>query len=332
MARSRRETDWRTLIRRVRSSKFTPIVSDRVFHPGPNTLREEWAEEIDYPYPVDNQVSLARLAQYLSATSRDELAAKEDFLEFSKRYLLEVVRREYPEQSAFLDTVEDELYDITYSEAADRLDYPRYDDETDNPLRILAELPLPIFITTSYYDFIEVALREAGKAPRTEICYWSDELLDDVPSVFEDEPDYRPDPDSPLVYHVNGLDKYPSSLVLTEDDYLDFLVKVSRDMDVVPRRVAQAMVDSSLLLLGYQLDDPNFRVLFRGLIKSKRASRRRLSLSIQLAPKGDSEEIIDERDAQEYLERYFDKANFDVYWGETQGFVQELWEHWEAQP
>jgi hypothetical protein len=330
MAGSEQQIDWRTLIRRIKSYKFTPIVSDRVFFPGPNQVIPDWAEEIDFPYALGPHVTLAQLSQYVAATSRDELSAKEDFLEFSKKYLLKEVREAYPEKNVFLDTVEDELYDITFSEMASRLDYPAYEDEMDNPLRILAELPLPIFVTTSYYDFIEVALRAAGKEPRTEICYWNDELLEDVPSIFEEDADYQPEVDTPLVYHINGIDTHPASLVLTEDDYLDFLVKISRDIDVVPRRVAQAMVDSSLLLLGYRLDDWSFKVLFRGLIKSKRASRRRLSISIQMTPPGDPDSIVSKRDAEDYLKQYFDKVNFDVFWGEPHEFVRELWQQWEG--
>ena len=109
---------------------------------------------------------------------------------------------------------------------------------------------------------------------------------------------------------------------------LDFLVKVSLDTEAVPKRVAQALADSSLLLLGYQLYDWDFRVIFRGLIAAKRASRRLLSMSIQLTP--DQVGIRDFEEAQNYLEQYFDKANFDIYWGDTRSFTRELWEQWEG--
>jgi hypothetical protein len=33
-------------------------------------------------------------------------------------------------------------------------------------------------------------------------------------------------------------------------------------------------------------------------------------------------------EAEEYLEKYFDKANFKVYWGQTEEFTRELWENW----
>jgi hypothetical protein len=323
--------DWRTIIRRIKSGKLTPIISDRIYFPGSNTLIRDWAGEIEYPYPVGRNTTIPQLAQFLSATSRDDLTAKEDFLDFSKQYLLKTVRENAtPEQENFLDTLEDELYDISYSQAAERANFPKYEEESENPLRILAELPIPIYITTSYYNFLEKALKEAGKEPRTEICYWYDEL-DDVPSIFENDPDFQPSSEEPLVFHLQGLDEYASSLVLTEDDYLDLLVKVSEDIEAIPRRVAQALVDSSLCLLGFRLDDWNFKVIFRGLIKSKRDSRRRLSLSIQFQPsKTIKEEDVDPKDIENYLERYFDKANFDIYWGDALNFLQELWQNWES--
>ena len=40
---------------------------------------------------------------------------------------------------------------------------------------------------------------------------------------------FRPEPMKPVVFHLHGWLGIPESLVLTEDDYLDFLVAVSRD-------------------------------------------------------------------------------------------------------
>lgn len=328
----RHEIDWRTVMRRIKADKFTPIISDRVFFPGDNEVIPTWAKEISFPYPLTTEISLAQLAQYLCINSRDHLTAKEDFLDFSKQYTLAKIKKDRALESGdFLDTLEDELFDITFSQLATRLDFPKFENELDNPLRILAELPLSIYITTSYYDFLETSLKAAGKNPVTEICYWNDDLVDDVPSVFATEPDYQPSIARPLVYHLNGLDAYPSSLVISEDDYLDFLVKVAEDMDAVPRRVMQAFADSTLLLLGYHLNDWNFKTLFRGLINTRRASRRLLSLSIQMVPPDlytSPEEMLGR--IQEYLGRYFDKANFDVYWGTPQGFTQELWAQWQG--
>ncbi len=150
----------------------------------------------------------------------------------------------------------------------------------------------------------------------------------DAPSVFKEDIEYKPSVEEPLVYHIHGLDAYPCSLVLTEDDYLDYLFNVAQDPETIPKRVAVALADSSLMLLGYHLQDWDFKVIFRGLIASRRSSRRLMSLSIQLTP--DPQGVENLADAQEYLERYFEGANFEIYWGDVQSFMKELWEHWEG--
>jgi hypothetical protein len=54
--------------------------------------------------------------------------------------------------------------------------------------------------------------------------------------VFDEN--HRPSPTEPLVYHLHGFDQVPPSLVLSEDDYLEFLVAIPRDkgrnIDIIP--------------------------------------------------------------------------------------------------
>jgi hypothetical protein len=411
-------TDWRSVVRRVADGKVTPIVSDRVCStllPGQNGLIQAWADDIGYP--MISSFSVTRLAQYLCTVS-DELAAKEEFLSFSKRFLMK--------SSGKVNGIgRNELRAMSLSRLAHDLDQLPFIPGSSHPAYVLANLPLPIYITTSYYTFLEEALLAAGKAPRTEICYWRDELRattptgdggglnplgriretvaerfneeelrtlcydldvdyeslaavgkggkarellayldryqrldelltlvkqqrpdidwaslsatsgaasgvsgDGIPSVFDLDRNYEPTWQEPLVYHLHGVESAPSSLVLTEDDHLDFLVKISWDNSAIPALIAEALADSSLLLLGYQLQDWDFRVLFRGLINSKRGSRRLLSLAIQLSLKHGQDEVGSMEEAEEYLEKYFDKANFKIYWGETQEFTDELWANW----
>ncbi|MDT8307302.1 MAG: SIR2 family protein [Anaerolineae bacterium] len=411
-------TDWRAIVRRIADGKVTPFISDRASSahlPGQNGLIQAWADDI--AYPMVSSFSITRLAQYLSTVS-DDLAAKEEYLSFAKRYLVRAV----PEKANGFGR--SELLRTNLSQLAVALDLLAFAKEPTNPLYVLANLPLPIYITTSYYTFLEEALRTAGKAPRTELCYWRDELratptngsgsganpfarvreivadrfdeeelrtlcydldvdydslaavgkggkarelvayLDryqrveelvalgqrqrpdidwsmsapdaavadygtgGVPSVFELDRNYEPTAEEPLVYHLHGMESVPASLVLTEDDYLDFLVKVSWDNTVIPPRIGEALADSSLLLLGYGLQDWDFRVLFRGLINRKRSSRRLLSVAIQLSLEHEPAEIRSMDEAEEYLEKYFDKANFKIYWGQSEEFTGELWANW----
>jgi hypothetical protein len=324
------EFDWRTIIRRIKAGKCTPVISyqaSSTHFTKQDQVVESWAKELEYP--MADPDNLRRVAQYAAIISPDILSAKEKYLDFLKERLLNKAKDQPAAgQTAFLESLEDELYDLPFSTVATRLGYPKYEDELENPLRILAELPLPIYLTTHYCTFVEDALKAAGKEPRTEICFWHEDLEDDVESVFEADPDYEPSEAEPLVYHVHGLDEYPSSLVLTEDDYLDFLVNISQDVEAIPRRVAQALADSSLMLLGYQLQEWDFRVIFKGLITSKRAKRRLVSVTIQLTP--EEQEMKDIAQAREYLVRYFAHFNFEIFWGDTQQFIQELWEQWQS--
>ena len=53
-------------------------------------------------------------------------------------------------------------------------------------------------------------------------------------SVFESEPGFVPTVERPLVYHVFGQLDVPESLVITEDDYDDFLVGITENRALIP--------------------------------------------------------------------------------------------------
>ena len=59
------------------------------------------------------------------------------------------------------------------------------------PRSVLADLPIPIYVTTNYDDFMVQALRRAGKKPHQEICRWNDSF-DDTPSVFDADAGFVP--------------------------------------------------------------------------------------------------------------------------------------------
>lgn len=89
------------------------------------------------------------------------------------------------------------------------------------------------------------------------------ELVDavDLPSAFEYDPDYEPTPEAPMVYHLFGSDQEIDSLVLTEDNHLDFLVRTAAEMERIPNYIWAALSNSALIFSGYGLDDWGFRVI-----------------------------------------------------------------------
>ena len=58
-----------------------------------------------------------------------------------------------------------------------------------NPFRLLAEMPLPIYITTSHHQFLEYALAQTqNKRPVSEIFYWGDHLDKHSVSLRQEHP------------------------------------------------------------------------------------------------------------------------------------------------
>jgi hypothetical protein len=230
----------------------------------------------------------------------------------------------------------------TFSELADRLGYPRYDSTQQNPFRLLAELPLSLYLTTSHHNFLEVALsRNSRQAqPVSEIYQWR-EGLEHIPSIFDTEPDYEPSPKRPLVYHWYGLDSYPESLVLTEDDYFDFLVNITHAASEVrtsvyadsshkllQRQIPSAVINAfstRLIMIGYEVYSWEFRVLLKGLIQPKSRNWLEKGFSMQVEPATQLQQVDQYRRIKEYLIKYFNQSNFNIYWGLPQQCALDLW-------
>ena len=204
--------------------------------------------------------------------------------------------------------------------------------QPDEPHGVLAGLPLPIYITTNYDSFMAEALKSRNKDVRREFCRWNN-----YPEVVEEKQvlggAYKPTPAAPLVYHLHGHTEIAQSMVLTEGDYLDFLIRLSAKKKLLPPAVRKALAGTALLFVGYRLADWNFRVILRGLIGSLGASLGYPGISVQLPPDDIAAPSVEK--AQEYLDKYLDQIHeikVRIYWGKARSFMQELRSRWEARP
>jgi SIR2-like domain len=291
-------------------------------------LAEEWANFIEYPMPdVHN---LARVAQYFLVEQKDSIQARAKYVEFLKTLLLAIAQDD-EEYGDLVSKLKMQIQEQDFSEIVRQLDYPRFLHSAEDPLRLLARLPLPVYITTSYYDFLERALDAEGKNPRTQVCFWSGRGFSARPEHHQD-PDYKPTPAKPVVYHLFGLEDYPQTLVLSEDDFMNFLISVVEDTNtqnpIVPLKLRQALAESPLLLLGYQLRDWDFRVLFRFILRFRKEELSPRGMVIQL--KQDRKRIGTIEKALQYLSNYLDKKQFDVEWTDTETFIRRLWDEWNS--
>jgi hypothetical protein len=264
-------------------------------------------------YPLEDLYELARI--YTFEDSSYQLARLAQFLEI-----------ENPE--------EDEMYPKTLlSKMIKGMEsYNIFPFETRFTYDVLADLDLPVYLTTNYDRFLEEALSNKRKKPESDFFRWSNQVMNHVKffkvsSVF-DKPQYKPTEEKPLVYHILGDINTPQSMVLTEKDYFDFVVNTNKregDRDMYPPILRTELGSSSLLFIGYTLDDINFRTIFQGFLTflDSLGKSRKLSIAVQLPPqiskKGQTR-------MQKYLEKYTRNMfpNVHIFWGDTFEFVTEL--------
>ena len=294
MANTLSDRDWENLMRRIKDKKCTPFIGAGACAgtlPLGSEIARKWAD--NYKYPLTDNWDLARVAQFM-AVDQDDMFPKENI------------------QRQFRDIAPPDF------------------TKPDEPHALLADLNLPIYITTNYDSFMYSALKHRERDPKRELCRWNRFVEMEETSVFQ--AGYTPTAANPLVYHLHGHYDLPQSLVLTEDDYLDFLVHLSSDQALLPPAIRTALAGTSLLFIGYSLSDWNFRVLFRGLVGSLGASLGYTGVAVQLAPNIIDDSANGQTRAQHYLDTYFEKIQkikVRVYWGDIKEFTSELRQRWE---
>jgi CHAT domain/SIR2-like domain len=308
------ETDqrWRTLTQRIRDQQCTPVLgpglADDILAPRAEIARS-YADLWQMPIPDDRRGDLTTVAQYL----RIRVAALQPADELAS-YLLRAFRDRYRGQIP-----DEQLAAATPEELVRSIGEWRRARDDDDPFEVVASLDLPIYVTTSWTTLLEDALTAAGREPLVRRFDW---FLEREEAEVEDVGE--PTVERPLVYHLFGTLDEPDSLVLSEDDYFNWLAAwIRRRKAILPGTVGKALTRRSLLFLGYRLDDWDFRILFHG-IKNFGGSgqlRKRPHVGVQLNP---HTSMIEPESAQEYLESYFGEDKVNIYWGDPRAFLDKL--------
>jgi hypothetical protein len=288
-----RNFKWKSLLRRIEEGKVTPFLGAGAcagFLPLGRDVARTWAEDTEWPYPFDNSDDLVGVAQYL-AVMADPMEPKERIVE-----MLE--------------------------------DAPEPSEDVDPIHSALAELPLPLYMTTNYDGFMMRALKRKYRNPRQEFCRWNSYLQN--PKSLCDAPDFVLDRDKPMVFHLHGTVTQPRSIVISEDDYVEFLVR-SREDWILPAAIKNAFTDTVLMFIGYRMADWNFRVLFQTLQQQLSLNVAGVDhISVQLEPDGKNFTAEKKKAAQAYFEKHFNQKRIQIYWGDARQFMQELVEQWRA--
>lgn len=317
---------WRALLTSIHQGRCTPILGPDLTESLFGSRREiarRLAERHRFPMAAHSREDLPQVTQYLAVDQDPNF-----LLTALPRNLYDELQRRFDLPAELTDVVIEELPPDELMGFLDRLmcaavTKQRQQPDRVEPYQVLAGLPLPVYITTSWNNLLAEALVAAGKEPKVAICRWY-EGAESLPDVYDENRGYVPSEREPLVYHLYGHISDLDSLVVTEDDYFDYLIGITKNKDLIPEDVRSSLVNSALLFLGFRLDDWNSRILFRSLMSSEGRGRRRrfANVAAQILP--DEDRIEEPERVRRYLDEYFEDANITIYWGSVDDFVRDL--------
>jgi hypothetical protein len=151
-------------------------------------------------------------------------------------------------------------------------------------LHMLAGLPFRFIITTNYDHLFDLALRQAktidGQA-KDPIVKIYDPDLQRVPEMVPLDPSER----RPVLLKLHGDIDRPESIVVTEEDYLVFIHKMSDQHHHPIHDNLRCRINNwPVLFIGYSLKDYNLRLLFRTLRWHVDGANFPLSFSVDPTP------------------------------------------------
>ena len=222
----------------IRQKKCILFLGAGVHVPPPNDLQQRW------PYPVDQRPPLG------SALS-EHLAQKLD------------LARQHPNESLRNLGRTSLFYEVARGrrQLIDELRQAVDIGKQPSPvLQALADLQFPLVITTNYDKLLERALARAGCIPRVSI------YNPDSHGPTEDLRD-DPDPKQPFLFKIHGDIDKPESIVITDEDYIQFILRMGDDKvySPLPETFHYHFVRWTTLFVGYSLLDYNLRLLFKTL-------------------------------------------------------------------
>jgi hypothetical protein len=318
---AKKDMFWPFLMENIDRGHVTAFLGPRVNNgllPPNRTVAEKLAEK--YGYPLPDRENLVKVAQYIQLTDPDIL--HDDYVRLLQRSLFRYLDLTPTKEQ------KRQFRSATLTETVEGLDWAErvLDVHESEMHHQLADLGLPLYVTTNVDNFMVESLKKKGLSPRRMGPRWEQTEAGTPQFVLDPEPSKE----QPVVFHLNGYDADPEqlrNLVLSRDDFMEHLVRLSRDREsILPMNVNRMLSEHSFLFLGYHLDDWEFRVILQGLVKSIAGATqaRKLHVGVQL----EVEEQYNTEKAMDYLGRYMGEFSIDIYWGTTHQFVNELHSGW----
>jgi SIR2-like domain len=357
---------WNAFREKFNNGRVIPIFSNSFFinrlftkaanAPSPDNYDEiiakSWADKTGYPFR--DHYDLAEVAQYdifrrFSTEEYTDIAKviMDGYLSILKEQLTENLR--INDQTTYRYASEHRFWpESTISDFCKEVNIPKVPGES---LQAMIESSCILYLinsgkvngymTTCYFDILEQAIRLLKKPYYTN--YYGNqhgqEYVNERGETTLAGEFYDPErSDIAYVYHIFGHEKQPDSMVMSEDDHINFLIKIKQYQEsskeikpFIPEFIAAEIKNKTLLFLGYRWQDWEFRTIFRWIVGTKdeereRYSRKKASVVVQFQP--GPKELLTDNDviqaAHDYLNKYFAHCNLDIQWEDSEAFFCKL--------
>ncbi len=306
---------WSSICNRVQKGQFIPILGPELgedMFGGTRELASELAKKHAFPLATHDRIDLAKVTQFISASQDRDFAQEK----VQDQFLLQLSKRLEQNSNGNPKRTLREFLDLA-------LEHCRADE--NHPYRILSELPAKIYLNASHETLLYRSLMAAGKKPEAVSCSWRGE--EKVPQQPKPKTE-SPESETPWAYHIFGLFGKPDTMVLTEDDFFDYLIATSR-LNLLLKELVGRLMQSSLLFLGFRLDDWRFRVLFRMIVTQQGIETMKALSHVGVQVNPDENSLADVERTMKYMESYFQEGksgapNISIYWGTAADFLKEL--------
>ncbi|HJZ98231.1 MAG TPA: CHAT domain-containing protein [Candidatus Solibacter sp.] len=304
------KTPWQTITSRIKMGLCIPVL-------GPDCLAPIWGSTIElaevlakkYDFPLEEHLSqnLPSVAQYIKQVRDDS-----EYLIALDQHL----SARCPDAPAGKD-VWDRL------SAVGQL---RRTSGITDVHALLAALPCPIYFTACHDTLLEDALTERGRTPVVDFARWKEDVRNMAMYPKIDDEHTTPSPDHPVVYHLLGVCTKPDSMVVTDDDYTDYMFGINTQQceDFTPTFIKSVVAEKALLLIGFHFKYRSFQVVVRnGLnrLREKNIKKTNMWVGAQMPPDPDTYLRVD--DARDYLNQTIG-TDLKIYWGGVQQFVNDF--------
>jgi hypothetical protein len=299
-------TPWKTITTRISEKKCVPVL-------GPDCLEPIWGSTVQvsadlaaqYRFPLEEHLSesLPAVAQYIRQTvDADEYGA-------ALNAHLAKCCPDVPEG----DTVWERL---------SALGRKRRASGVSDIHQLLAALPFSVYLTACTDRLLEDALIEAERQPVSDFARWN-ETLRDIDTYPKKEGE--PSTEKPYVYHLFGDCTVPESMVVTDDDYTDYMLGINTPQAarLTPPFIDAALAGNALLMIGFHFKYRGFQIVLRNTLNRLREKRlpKKMWVGAQLPPDPDRYLRVD--DARDYIQKTVG-ADLIIYWGDVQQFTEDF--------